>query len=164
MNYEEILHRVAPCSLMCHTCPALKDGAVAGAASRLLGYFDGYYDFLDARIPPENLEYRRMVQGHLDRLEKYTLRPCPGCRENPEGCCIEGCPVIECIRERKLDFCAECPDFPCQRTESFFQALDPIILGDWKRGTERIRQIGPEAYFDEQKDRSHYQSFKKGTV
>lgn len=161
MTREELLHGIAPCSLMCHTCPALKDGVIAETASRLLGYFEGYYDFLDARIPAENTEYRQKVQGHLQRLEQYTRRPCPGCRENPSGCCIEGCTVSACIKERKLDFCAECPDFPCEKTEKFFSALDPIILNDWKRGTERLRQIGPEAYFSEKKNVSHYKSFKK---
>ena len=162
MTHEELLHAVAPCSLMCHTCPALCDGAVCQTAEKLLRYFDGYYDFLDARVPPDNQEYRQMVKGHLARLEKYTVRPCPGCRENPEGHgCIEGCTVLSCVRETGREFCAECPDFPCQKTEAFFGKLDPIILNDWKRGTERIREIGPEAYYLEKKDQSHYSSFRK---
>lgn len=161
MTRDELLHWVAPCSLMCYSCPALKDGAISCTAAKLLGYFEGYYDFLDARIPSDNQVYREKVQGHLERLELYTCRPCPGCRENPGECCIAGCTVAECMKEKQLDFCADCPDFPCEKTSSFFAKLDPIILEDWKRGTERIRRIGPESYFEENKNRSHYQSFKK---
>ena len=128
MTHEELLHAVAPCSLMCYTCPALCDGAICRTAEKLLRYFDGYYDFLDARVPPDNQEYRQMVKGHLARLEKYTVRPCPGCRENPEGHgCIEGCTVLSCVREtgrrpiiwkRKTSPTTEASSKPTQRTNN----------------------------------------------
>ena len=40
MEKEEILQRVAPCSLMCHTCEAYEKGVICESSRRLLKYME----------------------------------------------------------------------------------------------------------------------------
>ena len=40
MDKSEIIKKVAPCSLMCHTCSAYNDGLICVSAKTLLKYLD----------------------------------------------------------------------------------------------------------------------------
>ena len=42
------------------------------------------------------------------KCPEYTAKRCPGCRPN------EICPLPACAKERGLDFCFQCKDFPCK--------------------------------------------------
>lgn len=165
MDREKLLHYVAPCSLLCYTCPGLKDGVVAECASKLCRYFEGYYDFNDANLPEK---FRGMLDEFKvfhNRLERYSRRHCPGCRNNPGANtgCIPGCVVPECVKAHGVDFCGDCPEFPCQKAREFFDTVNPVIGADWENGGQRIRDVGIDAYFEEKKDVSHYISYKKPT-
>lgn len=42
---------------------------------------------------------------------------CDGCRKN-DGCSFfRNCATLACSRERKLDFCSDCLDFPCRKLQ-----------------------------------------------
>ncbi len=65
-----------------------------------------------------------LAKNDLALLEALVARgirrdrlPCPGCRP-VKGLCpvLEGtCETYSCVTGRSLDFCYECPDFPCDR-------------------------------------------------
>lgn len=165
ISTEDLLTFVAPCSLICYTCPACKDGAISQCSAKLCTYYEGYYDFNDANIP---VEYR----GWLDDFKKFytmlehdTHSSCPTCRKYPENSrgCIENCVVRDCYKKKNVDYCAECPDFPCNKAKDFFVQVNDKIAGDWIRGNERIKEIGIRQYFEEKKDVSHYISYKKSS-
>lgn len=160
---EELLRAIAPCSMMCHTCPACQGGAIERCAAQMLRYFEGYYEFNDAMLPAEYRDRLDSFKQFEDRMKKYAKRSCPTCRETPEDGrgCIEDYPVRSCYREKGVDFCAECGEFPCEKAKSFFMNRHPVIAGDWENGSRRLREIGPEAYFEEKKGISHYTSWKK---
>jgi len=40
MEREKLLQCVAPCSLLCYTCPAFQNGGIAKCASKLCKYFE----------------------------------------------------------------------------------------------------------------------------
>ncbi|MDF2543870.1 MAG: hypothetical protein K0S47_3588 [Herbinix sp.] len=163
MDKQTLLHYVAPCSLFCYTCPALKDGAIAETASKLCTYFEGYYDFNDENIPEQYRSWLNEFEVFYKILNGYTKSKCPGCRNNPSSSngCIEGCVVPSCVKEHGIDFCAECSDFPCQKGKDFFITINNTIRRDWELGSNRIKEIGIERYFNEKKDVSHYISYKK---
>ena len=161
MEQEELLRYVAPCSLMCYTCPAFQNGGIAKCASKLCKYFEGYYDFNDANMPEEYRGWLSEFQSFYDRLARYTDRPCLGCRSDVKRGCIEGCVVPDCIRQKGIDFCAECPEFPCEKGKKFFAGINNVIGKDWEAGSRRIAEVGIERYFEEKKDESHYISYKK---
>lgn len=163
MTRKELLGYIAPCSLLCYTCPGLKDGAISQCAKKLCGYFEGYYDFNESNLPEENRSWLADFEKFRVRLGGYTQSDCPGCRNSPvpgQGC-IPGCVVPECAERHGVDFCAECGEFPCENARAFYRTVNDVIGEDWERGSRRIREIGMEAYFEEKKETSHYISYRK---
>lgn len=161
----ELLNLVAPCSLLCYTCPASKDGAIAKCAAQLCRYFEGYYDFNDANLPAQYRSWLPQFQDFYRRLEKYSVRSCPGCRNNPTpgSGCIDGCVIPACAKEHGVSFCAECEQFPCSKAEDFLRGINQTIALDWQNGNQRIKQVGIAQYFEEKRLVSHYLSYKKGS-
>ena len=50
---EKILTAIAPCSLCCYTCPAMKGGVIEETSAKLHHYKEGYYDFCKNVLPGE---------------------------------------------------------------------------------------------------------------
>ena len=57
-----------------------------------------------------------------------------------------------CAREKGLEFCSECPDYPCETLSSFRNDAAPHHSTIFKN-LERIKEIGPEEWLEEQKRR-----------
>ena len=51
MDKSEIIKKVAPCSLMCHTCSAYNDGIICVSAKTLLKYLEGIKEFYEVHMP-----------------------------------------------------------------------------------------------------------------
>jgi len=162
LTQQELLNYVAPCSLLCYTCLAYKNGIISKSASTLCNYFEGYYDFNDANIPDQYRSWLIEFETFYEKLEKYKDRPCVACRNDPPSSsgCIEGCIIPSCTKEHNVDFCGDCSDFPCEKATYFFEKLNKIILSDWYNGNHRIKEVGVKQYFNEKKDVSHYISYK----
>ena len=74
-----------------------------------------------------------------------TDETCPGCRG---GCGFPGCEIRTCAQEREIDLCPMCEDFPCEHIEGLARRY-PTLIPDGMR----MREIGLEAWIDEQEDR-----------
>jgi len=147
MAYEEILADLAPCGLSCRKCFANSKGEIASLSGQLqdrLGSFDIYAQRFSTFLPPfeDYPAFRRLLaflaQGH-----------CAGCRQGT--CLYPACGVTTCYREKGVDFCFQCEEFPCQRTN-----FDPHLERRWREMNERMREIGVEAYYDETRDQPRY--------
>ncbi|MBN1780837.1 DUF3795 domain-containing protein [bacterium] len=148
MNRQNILKELAPCGLNCRKCMAKEDGDIKKyslALKRLLGDFDRYAERFSAFLPV----FRHYPQFR-DLLDYLTKGDCTGCRAGM--CKYPDCGVQACFREKGVDFCFECDDFPCDHTN-----FDPDLHERWKRMNTRMREIGPEAYDEETKDIPRYQ-------
>ena len=160
--HEKLLHYIAPCSLLCYTCPALKDGLIAETSKSLATHFEGYYDFNSAALPEEYRSWLPEFAQFHEKLKHYENRPCGGCRTFPSGTgCIDGCVVPDCVRDKKIDFCADCQEFPCEKGSSFFRAINDVIYQDWLQGNTRIAEAGMEVFFEEKQKHSHYKGYKR---
>lgn len=77
---------------------------------------------------------------------------------------IEREPLLHCVAPCSL-LCFTCPGLcdgaPASHARSFFNSVNAVIGGDWERGSRRIREVGAERYLEENKDSSHYKSYKK---
>ena len=157
---KQILDYVAPCSLLCYTCPAYKDGVISHNAEQLCNYFVGYYDFMIDNIPPEYKHVPEEFNEFHKKLQKYTRPKCDGCRNNPApGCSIKGCIIPDCIREHRVSFCGECGEFPCNKVN--IEMYNQKLIDRWLRGNNRIKEAGIERFFNEERGISHYRDYKK---
>ncbi|MCI8388680.1 MAG: DUF3795 domain-containing protein [Clostridiales bacterium] len=160
MNREFLLKCVAPCSMLCCTCMAAKEGPMAECARRLTAYSEGICEFLGMDSSDEG---RTFFGNFNDALHHLSGGNCSGCRGDiSEKCgCIGGCVIPDCIKEHGVDFCADCGEFPCAKAKEFFDSVDTRITRVWEDGSRRIKEVGLESYYDEKKDVSHYLHYKK---
>jgi len=149
MEKSELLRLIAPCGLVCYTCDGFKGGVINEAAKKLL-YVLGSYDSFLKSCPGS-----RPISGKYDDFKevlKYLADvKCNGCRQ--DHCMDSGCIVLGCTKGQGIDFCYECKEFPC--TKSNFQ---DGLKEKWIRKNNRIKEIGIEKFFEEEKNIPHYAS------
>lgn len=71
---------------------------------------------------------------------------CPGCRA---GGGYPQCQIRICARERGMDLCSQCSDFPCAHIEALGTRY-PTLIAD----NRRLQTVGLEQWLDEQKERT----------
>ena len=68
--------------------------------------------------------------------------------------------MSKCAAEKGVDFCGQCPEYPCKELQSF-QAERPHRIELWK-SQERIREAGYETWYAEMLE--HFSCPKCGTL
>jgi hypothetical protein len=71
---------------------------------------------------------------------------CPGCRADGG---FPQCRIRICARERGIDRCSACPDFPCGHVEAL-GAIYPTLIAD----NRRLQVVGPAQWLSEQQERA----------
>src|SRR4030042_7215315 len=138
MAYEDILDDLPPCGLSCRKCFANSRGDIATRSTQWqerLGGFDVYAERFSALLPA--FKDYPAFQGLLAYLAHGS---CDGCRRGT--CLYPNCGVTTCFREKGVDFCFQCEEFPCDRTN-----FDPRLERRWRQMNERMREAGVEAYY-----------------
>ena len=89
MKKTEDITLAAPCGIYCGECEAYK-----------------------AKDDPALMERMKNL-----KTLKTELLPCPGCRTVGGKClAVDGtCETYSCVVEHAVDFCFECPEFPCAK-------------------------------------------------
>lgn len=73
---------------------------------------------------------------------------CTGCRSEKRGLyCNKMCKMTGCASERAVDFCGQCPDFPCADLKAF-QSQMPHRAELWD-SQARIKAVGYEKWYSE---------------
>ena len=150
MISDEILNAIGPCGLNCEKCFAHEDGDIRKYSLNLkekLRNFDVYAErfvtLLDNPIFKKYGDFKMM-------LDFFASENCKGCRK--ENCKLfKNCGVRGCHQEKNIDFCFQCDDFPCNKTN-----FDENLEKRWIQINERIREIGIEAFYAETKDKPRY--------
>ncbi len=147
MKYKEILDILAPCGLNCHKCFAYSEGEIRMLSARLqerLGSFNRYAERFSAFLPVfENYPSFKKL------LAYFAQGNCNGCRK--DTCKYPNCGVIACYKQRGVDFCFQCDEFPCEKTN-----FDPDLKRRWIQMNNRMKKIGVESYFEETKNLPRY--------
>ena len=147
MEHREILRQLAPCGLSCGKCFYFTGGGIgrhAAELKRLLGNFPVYAERFSDFIP-QFKDYPAFA-----RLLDYLAEPgCAGCREGQ--CLWPGCGVTSCWREKGVEFCFQCDEFPCKKHN-----FDEHLERRWIAMNQRLAQVGVAAYFEETKDDPRY--------
>ncbi|MFW9902345.1 MAG: DUF3795 domain-containing protein [Candidatus Thorarchaeota archaeon] len=147
MQYIDILNHLAPCGLNCHKCFANSDGEIRDTSMKLqnlLGSFDIYAERFSSFLP-----IFKKYPSFKALLTYLTEKNCPGCRKG--SCLYPDCGVKSCYKAKKVDFCFQCDEFPCKKTN-----FDSHLERRWKKINNRMKEIGIEAYYQETKEKSRY--------
>ena len=147
MEYSEILEFLAPCGLSCHKCLGYMKGDIAFHSKKLqdlLGNFDVYAERFSKFLP-----VFQNYPSFKTLLSRLAEPDCQGCRQGT--CKLPNCGVAECYKNKGVDFCFQCDEFPCEKTN-----FDPHLKVRWMKMNNRMKEIGVEAYFEETKDECRY--------
>lgn len=148
MEYWEILNVLAPCGLNCRKCYAHTEGSIKAYSIKLqeaLGAFDRYAQRFSTLVGPVFGNY----PSFKELLSYFAQVGCKGCRKGT--CEFANCGVINCHKEKGVDFCFQCDEFPCEKTN-----FDPDLKRRWIQMNNRMKEVGVEAYYDEVKDLPRY--------
>ncbi len=75
---------------------------------------------------------------------------CTGCRAG--SWCAQFCKIAPCsVRHGAVEYCFECPEWPCVRYDGIDKRDSLISHRNQLRDMEKARRIGIEAYRDEQR-------------
>jgi hypothetical protein len=147
MEYNKVLEVLAPCGLSCQKCMAYASGDIQYHSEKLkelLGSFENYAKRFSKMWPIfGNYPQFKELLGH------FVQANCTGCRDG--GCKYPNCGVAGCYKAKNVDFCFQCKEFPCDKTN-----FDENLKTRWIRMNNRIKQIGVEEYYDETKDMPRY--------
>lgn len=141
MEYEEAVRRLAPCGLDCSRCADYAGGEIQELSVRLGELLKGYL-----RVARVKEDIKPVFTGYPqfeEVLKSFAQAACSGCRGNNVLCPIE-CVAGECTREKGVDFCFQCGEFPC------FRKIDPQIQERWLNFNRRMKEIGVEEFYLEQ--------------
>lgn len=149
-RYQDILDRLGPCGLNCEKCFAFATGQIKTYAEQLsnsLENFDSYAQrfvtLLQEPIFKKYTDFKAM-------LDYFTSVSCKGCRN--ETCRLfSNCKVKDCHIEKKVDFCFQCAEFPCDNT-----GFDENLRIRMEKINQRMQEVGVEQYYDETKDAPRY--------
>lgn len=147
MDYKEVVKRLAPCGLDCSRCADCAGGEIHNLSGRLVGLLSGY-----ARVARVKQEKRPVFLGYPqceEVLKTFAQAACSGCRGDNCLCPID-CIVRPCTREKGLDFCFQCGDFPCA------QDVDAQIRERWLTFNTRMKESGVVAFYQEQSKLPRY--------
>ena len=72
MKKNELLEKIAPCSLMCHTCSAYEHGVISQTAKQLSKYTEGICEFYEKHSPNE-LERFKVFQEELQSTVRVSV-------------------------------------------------------------------------------------------
>ncbi len=148
MDHDQLLAVLAPCGLDCSRCVSSATGTVRQAARALSASLAGFAAKAPIFAAHEPALARwSHFEGVLSFLERGS---CAGCR-NPGAACNGACRVKDCVRERGVDFCCQCPDYPCEG-----HGLFPPLAARWRVAQDFMRAHGAEAWWRDQSTRPRY--------
>ena len=148
VEYKEVLDILAPCGLNCRQCFANSGGEIRLLSSKLrdlLGLFHRNAEKFSSFLP-----IFRNYPAFAEILRYLGQGNCDGCRKGTCGI-LPNCGVYECYHRKGVDFCFQCEEFPCDKTN-----FGPELKAKWIQINNRMKQIGAVLYLEETKDLPRY--------
>lgn len=147
IDKEAILIDLAPCGIDCSRCAVYKGGVIQESSILLkeaLTNFEKKAEAFSGMVPAF-----RNYKDFTKILDFFTNASCRGCRngdsKNPS------CSIKTCFREKGVDFCFECEDFPCNRNN-----FNDELYKKWIRINNTMKDIGVETYYKDSKYKPRY--------
>ncbi len=150
MDYEQIKASLSPCGLSCETCFAHVDGDIRRYSLKLkekLGNFAPYAQRFETLL---GIPIFKKYPDFKEMLDYLASENCKGCR-NEQCKLFKNCGVRPCHQEKQIDFCHQCDEFPCNRTN-----FDENLNKRWVLINEKIKEMGLEQFYEKSKTRPRY--------
>lgn len=132
------LTQITYCGLYCGLCAQRNRIPLRAQALRDAMHKEGW-DFWGREMPNFN-EFWAFLNGVAE-----PETPC-SCREGQCGPPV--CGIRECARQRAVDVCPFCSDYPCERIQALAKSY-VMMLADG----QRMRELGLDAWIREQEER-----------
>lgn len=147
MKYEEVVQKIAACGLDCSRCADYEDGEIKEISSKLMKLLNGY-DRLAGIKTTMNPAFEGYNQ-FKEVLSIFAEASCGGCRSNNIKCPID-CHAKTCHKEKKVDFCFQCKEYPCN------DQFKGKLRERWIEMNNRMKEIGVENFYLEQSKKPRY--------
>lgn len=146
-TYKEILEKLAPCGLDCQRCVRYERGDIKRLATGLAQALEGFENMAPrvADRVPALCEYDRFAEI----LRLFAQADCAGCRAG--GSQLPFCAARTCYREKGVDYCFQCEEYPCERN-----GYPEIMALRWRSYNDRMRDAGVEQFYREALDKPRY--------
>jgi len=149
VEYVDAVKLIAPCGLDCSRCADYKYGGIKKLSTDLLELLGNYERVaaMKSRTKPFYANYSHFKE----LLSSFTQASCGGCRDTDTQCPIPDiCIAGNCSKEKGVDFCFQCSDYPCERQSGG-------DFGDrWKKRNDRMKEVGVIQFYEEQKRLPRY--------
>ena len=149
-EYEKIKVNFGYCGICCEKCFAFKNGKIKYHSNKLKDYLGNFDIYAKRFIKLLNEPKFEKYPDFKLMLDFFSEVNCEGCRKT-EFHLYENCKVRNCIKNRKIDFCFQCTDFPCKNT-----GFDEHLEQRWIKINEKMKEIGLEKFHSETKNISRY--------
>lgn len=131
---------LSPCGLYCGVCAiymAHRDGNTK-FKERLVGLYQGNV----------------AGKGTLPGGESLTVDDikCSGCLSDEPFVFCQSCAIKDCTREKGIEGCHQCDEFPCQHIETFPMAVGKKVI---LRATAYRKEFGDEKWVRDEEARYH---------
>lgn len=133
------LELVAYCGLYCGLC-AQRGGIPHQADALRESMVKEGYEFWGKEL----LGFNEFWSFPIDLCDPD--KACSGCRQ---GGGPPFCSIRKCARERQVDICISCEEYPCNRVLGIAKGY-PTLIADGNR----IQEVGIEAWIQEQEERA----------
>ncbi|MTI84483.1 MAG: DUF3795 domain-containing protein [Firmicutes bacterium] len=142
MEYNNVLQHLAPCGLDCVRCADYEHGEIKQLSSRLIQILGNYRRV--AKIKNENKPIFSGYSQFEEILTSLSNGSCSGCRGQNVLCPITTCFAKTCHKEKNVDFCFQCNEYPCVKQ------FTGRLRERWRYINDRMKDIGVVEYYYEQ--------------
>jgi len=120
-------------------------------ASEFIAYCGLYCGACSFRVAFEenNRKHIARMPAYYDRLKNEPLEFCPGCRL--ENKCGE-CDIRDCAINKKIEYCSQCNDFPCDKLIRFNSDGKPHHE-ESINNLKLLKEIGEDKWLDLMKEK-----------
>ncbi len=120
------------------------------------GIYCGACEIIHAQTEEDKKRVIGMFQSELPGWEATPDQMrCDGCKSDAPFVNCRGCRIKDCVKEKGVDFCSECDEFPCAIHEQYQLASQTFrILRHLRFNIQNLRDIrsmGLENWVEDQK-------------
>lgn len=85
----------------------------------------------------------------------YHKKPCGGCRNSDKGKLehCRKCRIKDCIRDKGLAYCYECPEHPCRLIRSLEKSYKKRYQTSLVENSEFVSRYGLEKFMERQREK-----------